>query len=498
MRKISLLFVAVIIMLGTQTVKAQFNVNSAINSSKSAAKKSKADKKKKEEAGKEQEEQEKDYPLLSRFEGAEKVYEKTIKWDEYKLPIISGDNYLHWEDYTIIEGKAIRYQYKTSPDNNDAFVLKTYKTKLVDSGFTVIYSGDTKQIGLSSQTFDDRYNGTFGNKKLGGAFSNRGCKSHSFIVGKKSVDGKTVFAAIYIATFGDGTIITQDIFEAETIKEHKVIVSLFRGSTVGYDDKMGFDGFYVTTAVSDSGKLTTKVIEGNIHHRFCYLPEGYSVKEIITNYEEAIKSKGGKILVSSSGKEFYKEFSKKRPDHGLTNYEWIMFGRYNYYYLSAFIPGDKFDYYVLILPAQVDKKLVYSFVIIETKPMEKGFVTAENIDVDMLAKGHIAIYGIHFETGQSVIKAQSKETINTIATYLNNNPTKSFYIVGHTDNTGDFDKNKILSEERAKSVINELTAKHNVNAAQLGAYGVSSLAPVTSNMTEEGRTKNRRVEIVEQ
>lgn len=490
MRKFSLLLIVVLSFFMFQTVNAQFRIPGVL---KKVSKDIKESKKEKEE----QEEQKKDYPLLSRFEGAEKVYEKTIKWDEYKLPIISGDNYLHWENYTIIEGKAIRYQYKTSPDNNDIFVLKTYKTKLVESGFTVIYSGDTKQIGLSSNTFDDRYNGTFGNKKLGGAFSKRGCRGHSFIVGKISVDGKTVFATIYIATFDNGTIITQDIFEAETIKEHKVIVTLFRGSTVSYDDKMGFDGFYVTTAVSDSGILTTKVIEGNIHHRFCYVPNGHSINELITNYEEAIKSKGGKILVSSSGKAFFKEFNKKRPDHGLTNYEWIQFWLYNNYYLSAFIPGDEFDYYVLILPAQVDKKLVYSFVIIETKPMEKGFVTADNIDTDMLAKGHIAIYGIHFETGQSVIKAQSKETLNTIAGYLNNNPDKSFYIVGHTDNTGDFSANKTLSEERAKSVMNELTTNYNVSAEQLEAYGVSSLSPISSNSTDEGKAKNRRVEIVE-
>ena len=498
MKKMKQLVVIIMSIVITQTVNAQFNVSGAINKAKrettKASHKKKASNKEKEE----KEEEGKDYPLISRFEGAEKVYEKTLKWGEYKLPIISGDNYLHWEDYTIVEGKAIRYQYKTSPDNNDVFVLKTYKTKLVDSGFTVIYSGDSKQIGLSSQIFDDRYNGTFGNKKLGGAYSNRGCSSHSFIVGKKTVDGKTIFAAIYIATFGNGTIITQDIFEAETIKEHKVIVTLFRGSSVNYDDKMGFDGFYVTTAVSDSGILTTKVIEGNIHHRFCYVPSGHSINELITNYEEAIKSKGGKILVSSSGKAFYKEFNKKRPEHGLTNYEWIQFGLYNNYYLSAFIPGDEFDYYVLILPAQVDKKLVYSFVIIETKPMEKGFVTAENLDADMLAKGHIAIYGIHFETGQSVIKAQSKETINNIATYLNNNPTKSFYIVGHTDNTGDFEKNMVLSQERAKSVMDVLINDYNVKAEQLKSYGVSSLSPVESNSTEKGKAKNRRVEIVEQ
>ena len=70
--------------------------------------------------------------------------------------------------------------------------------------------------------------------------------------------------------------------------------------------------------------------------------------------------------------------------------------------------------------------------------------------------------------------------------------------MGHTDNTGEFSANMNLSEDRAKSVVTELTTKYNVKAEQLTAYGVSSLVPVTSNMTAEGKAKNRRVEIVEQ
>jgi len=63
---------------------------------------------------------------------------------------------------------------------------------------------------------------------------------------------------------------------------------------------------------------------------------------------------------------------------------------------------------------------------------------------------------------------------------------------------GEFESNKTLSEERAKSVITELTTKYSVNSVQLKAYGIASLVPVFSNITEEGRAQNRRVEIVEQ
>jgi len=504
MRKYNLIIVGLLIII-SPTLNAQVNVSKAFNRASKEVKKS-SDKKEAEEkaqaeqAEKErlQKELEKDYPLLSRFEGAEKVYEKLVKWEEYNLPVNSNDSYLHWEAYTKLEGRVLRYQYKVGSENNSAYLLKMYKTKLENAGFDVVLAMDGKELGISSQTFYKEYYTTLGNSKFGFAFGTQGCRDHSLIVGKITKDGKTVFASIYMTVFDNTSLITQDIIEAETIEEQKVIVTIFRGSTVNYDDKMGYDEFYVTTNVTSEGELTTKRIEGNIHHRFCYAPADRSIKEIITNYEEAIKSKGGKILVSSSGKEFYKEFSKKRPDHGLTNYEWIQFGLYNNYYLSAIVSGDKTDHYVLILPAQVEKKLVYSLVIIETTAMEKGFVTADNINDDMLSKGHIAIYGIHFETGQSVIKLKSKETLNTIANYLNNNTEKTFYIVGHTDNVGDFTENKVLSDDRAKSVMNELINTYSVKADQLKAYGVSSLSPVASNSTDEGKAKNRRVEIVEQ
>jgi flagellar motor protein MotB len=56
----------------------------------------------------------------------------------------------------------------------------------------------------------------------------------------------------------------------------------------------------------------------------------------------------------------------------------------------------------------------------------------------------------------------------------------------------------LLSENRAKAVMNQLTALHAVNPGQLVAHGVASLSPMASNSTEEGKAKNRRVEIVEQ
>jgi len=84
-----------------------------------------------------------------------------------------------------------------------------------------------------------------------------------------------------------------------------------------------------------------------------------------------------------------------------------------------------------------------------------------------------------------------------MAKLLKSRPALNFFIVGHTDNTGTFEHNLRLSMDRATSVVDALAGKHGIAAARLKPYGMASLAPVASNNTEDGKAKNRRVELVE-
>jgi OOP family OmpA-OmpF porin len=69
--------------------------------------------------------------------------------------------------------------------------------------------------------------------------------------------------------------------------------------------------------------------------------------------------------------------------------------------------------------------------------------------------------------------------------------------VGHTDNQGKSEYNLDLSKRRAASVVRELTSKYNVPSNRLDAFGCGIYAPVASNESEDGRAKNRRVELVQ-
>jgi outer membrane protein OmpA-like peptidoglycan-associated protein len=142
---------------------------------------------------------------------------------------------------------------------------------------------------------------------------------------------------------------------------------------------------------------------------------------------------------------------------------------------------------------------MYRLAIIEKKVMKQEVVAnAELMGDDINSTGHVAIYGIYFDTGKSEIKPESDAAISEIAKLLENNSTLKLYVVGHTDNVGASDANMKLSKDRAEAVEKILTSKFRVAAARLKSYGVASLAPVTSNDTENGKAKNRRVELVKQ
>ncbi len=112
--------------------------------------------------------------------------------------------------------------------------------------------------------------------------------------------------------------------------------------------------------------------------------------------------------------------------------------------------------------------------------------------------GKASVYGIFFDTGKSDIKSESEPALQEIAKMLKADTGLKLYVVGHTDNVGTFDSNIRLSNNRANAVVSSLVGKYAVAAARLQSFGAGPAAPVASNQTEEGRAKNRRVELVAQ
>jgi OOP family OmpA-OmpF porin len=137
--------------------------------------------------------------------------------------------------------------------------------------------------------------------------------------------------------------------------------------------------------------------------------------------------------------------------------------------------------------------------IVEKKAMKQYVVAdAAGLGSDIKSTGHVAVYGITFDTNKSVVKPESKPSLDEIAKLLKQDPTLKLKVVGHTDMVGSLEANVALSQARAEAVVQALVAERGVAAARLKGHGVGPLAPVASNDTDEGRAKNRRVELVKE
>ena len=108
--------------------------------------------------------------------------------------------------------------------------------------------------------------------------------------------------------------------------------------------------------------------------------------------------------------------------------------------------------------------------------------------------GRVALY-INFDTGKSTIRTDSKPIIEQIVQMMRANAQLEINVEGHTDNVGDAKANQILSENRARAVVGAIAAQ-GIEAKRMSAVGLGEDKPVADNSSEEGRAKNRRVELV--
>ena len=141
----------------------------------------------------------------------------------------------------------------------------------------------------------------------------------------------------------------------------------------------------------------------------------------------------------------------------------------------------------------------YWLTIVQKEGMVQEIVAdAAALGQDINTTGHVAVYGILFDTNKSTIKPESAQAIAEIAKLLTSSPALKLYVVGHTDNVGGIESNIKLSQERAEAVLQSLVRGHGISPSRLRSFGCGLFSPVAPNDTEEGRAKNRRVELVKQ
>ena len=324
---------------------------------------------------------------------------------------------------------------------------------------------------------------------------------------------KLTLSFTLVALLVSTNLFAQRTTDIEGSKDYPTI-SRFQGAVIEFYKETKWGSYKLP--VSDKGTIDWEkpmALDGKVTRIQYTVSKDNNSEFVMHNYTAGFAKSGYEIMISIANEELGvsdrphtwndKYYESGGYYNGLNNVKFGMGKGFpnwkdNHSFIVARGHEDGKDIYAIIYTLVDDNYTLITQDVIEVEAVETGLVSVDNISSDITMKGHIAIYGIHFETGKSTLKTESAGALTTIADYINQHPDKKFYIVGHTDNTGDFSANMTLSEDRAKSVMTELTAKFSVNIGQLKAYGVSSLVPVFSNTTDEGKAKNRRVEIVEQ
>lgn len=291
----------------------------------------------------------------------------------------------------------------------------------------------------------------------------------------------------------------------DTLREIAVIRRLFMGFMLGLalplglafaadNDAQGsadhpavprFPGFYIDDFKSQSfnrhefitgmnarsGEPQTVPKEGKYLRNTYFLKEGArnpSVIEIIRNYENAFRRSGGTLVWSNL------------DEHKATYRQTVGTGE-RWVELELNHRGDW-----------------YRMTVIDVEAMEqKVEITASEMLDALNRDGFIALQGILFDSGKDTIKAESEPLLREVLGLLKGTPALRLSIDGHTDNVGNAAANLALSKRRAESVRQWLVGQ-GVTAGRLVAQGFGDTRPVADNRSEDGRARNRRVELVKQ
>jgi outer membrane protein OmpA-like peptidoglycan-associated protein len=272
-------------------------------------------------------------------------------------------------------------------------------------------------------------------------------------------------------------------------------IGRFGGSVItGYEVK-DFDAARLQAKPFQDGRpADARRLEGRVTRIAYRTGPGRSIVEVSRNFESQLARAGFETLLAcdadACGGIPFAEAVDTLPIPQM----WVDGFDYRYY------AGRKADgpreTYAAVLVSRNNEDVTAQLVVAVVGELENRMVDAAGMAKGLQEKGHIAIYGILFDTDQAVIKPESRATLDEMAKLLRAQPRLNVVIVGHTDSQGAFDHNMTLSRRRAEAVAAELTRSYHIAAARLRTAGVGYLAPVGSNASDEGRALNRRVELV--
>jgi OOP family OmpA-OmpF porin len=288
----------------------------------------------------------------------------------------------------------------------------------------------------------------------------------------------------------------------------------FEGSEIIVYQTKSYDEYAMATATSRGWEAPAKT-EGAITRIMYRVPEGHAGLELLRNYEHALAEAGFALTYEFAQTDnywvkgfvggFFNQFG--RSDGGPW---WLYSGAARYVTAKATRDGQDLTVAVLVGESNGGKwstdpkdpvikpgEILVGVDVVAAKAVEIKMVEvkSETLAKALAETGKVDVYGILFDVDKTDIKPASAPTLEQVAKLLKDDPALKLEVAGHTDSTGDKDHNAKLSDGRADAVVQSLVKTYGIDAARLQAKGYGDAKPVAPNDTEDGRAKNRRVEL---
>jgi len=284
------------------------------------------------------------------------------------------------------------------------------------------------------------------------------------------------------------------------------------GSVLAFDDVAEQGSYALPDGPYLDDALSTRRINGYVSRQAWHLSgDGISSEQLIAPLRSQLEAAGYGILLdcdaaSCGGFDFrFATDVLPAPD--------MFVDLVNYRFISAMRETSNGTFAVSALASRSDVQGYTQLIAVQpgnaadplqvSEPEGVPVVPAVQIPADvsdvvktLQTTGHVVLGDLAFETGSANLAAGTFASLKAIANFLIASPDARISLVGHTDNIGSLEGNIALSEKRAIAVRERLVQNHGITPERFEARGVGYLSPVASNLTDEGRTANRRVEAV--
>jgi len=296
-------------------------------------------------------------------------------------------------------------------------------------------------------------------------------------------------------------------------KDHPLLSRYQGAEIIGYNEKPFEEYTLPLGRIVEVSAPTTytksEKVEGKLTRITYLIPKGRTALEVYRNYTAALARLNAQTLFEGAGDRPLGMFGVRYGELPMEQVGQLLGYSYNgqrFYAGRVNTPGGRAaialyvtEYENGIVPSRLTVErgqVVVQLDIVESAAMEGGKVTAAQMQTALGQEGHVALYGIYFDTGKAEIKPESESTLAEIVALLKTQPTLRLYVVGHTDDVGDAASNLDLSMRRALAVVAEMVSRRGVEGERLTAAGVGPYAPIAPNASDAGRARNRRVELV--